>query len=279
MPKKKSNIYFTQDTEDKIQEYIKEPSKHKRDLIYLKHLQTPIRKIVEVYHSKMDTFYIEESREDAINDCISSLMTEAIFKLDNKKGKAYSYLSVSARNHFIQLNNKNYRYKTKKQMDYISPDVSDYYIDESINNSEYNKEFLKRFYSFIQWMKENIDKVNFQERRKNNILALLEYMETFDTDSYFKKDVIDEIHTKYGLRKGKYDTAKHFIWKCYVYYCRQVEMEKTPDITMIDKGKLTEDQIQWIRNKYQHQSHTFGVTGLSERFNISEHKLKTYLTR
>lgn len=280
--KKKNNQYFTKETEEWIQTYIKEESKHKKDLIYLKYLDKPIRTIAEVYYSKMSTDYIEEGREDAINDCISMLMTVAIYHLDNKKGKAYSYLSVSARNHFIQLNNKNYTRLKRFKTEHLPEDFRDYLIDENIDNHEYNKEFLEKFYAFIEWFRERMKDIPMYKQRREQVLAMLDYMENFESDTFFKKDMLKEIYERYGFREDNYSLPRTIIALNMQHFFRQWDEENyNPDPLHYQRSlniltKIDETKKHYIRQHYERCSHQNGARGLSRRLNLPEDIIRKF---
>jgi hypothetical protein len=284
MPRKRKNIYFTEDTENKIQDYIKETSQVKKELLYLKHLQKPIRTIVEVYHSKINTPYIEESREDIINDCITSLMTDAIFKLNNKKGKAFSYLSICARNFFIQKNNRSYVKVKNKKYEPISEDNSYYYVDEWYDKQERDNDFRKKYYGFIEWARKNIDNISTHKITAEKSLLLLDYMENFDTDSYFKKDVLKELSERYGLVTATFDSARILLQKSMLYYFNYVDKYDREPLfikSSFDSSfpNLDKDKINFIKTKFRKHCHQYGTRGLALRFNVTEDVIHYYLTK
>lgn len=284
MPKKKSNLYFTEETEDKILEYIDEPSQIKRDIIYSKYLHKPIRTIAEVMHSKLSVDYIQEDREDAINDCISFLMTEAIYYLKKGKGKAYSYLTVSARNWYIQLNRKEYVKLKRRKDDTIADDVKDYMVDESYDTNQYNKDFLSKYYDFISWCRKEIHKLPKQEKTIRNMLIVLDYMEEFESESMFKKDILDELH-KFSGKSSKTNilvNERSMIYELYLFYSTHWQRgNKNPNImkTMRNRSNLSTSEIVWVKQRYKKQSHQWGARGLAARLNVDEQTIKNYLTK
>jgi hypothetical protein len=284
MPKKKSNLYFTEETEDKILEYIDEPSQIKRDIIYSKYLHKPIRTIAEVMHSKLSVDYIQEDREDAINDCISFLMTEAIYYLKKGKGKAYSYLTVSARNHYIQLNRKEYVKLKRRKDDMIADDVKDYMVDESYDNKQYNKDFLSKYYDFISWCRKEIHKLAKQEKTIKNILIVLDYMEGFESQSMFKKDILQELF-EFSGKSSKTNilvNERSMVYEFYLFYTTQWEKgNKNPNIlkTMRNRSHLSPSEILWAKQKHKKQSHQWGYRSLAARLNVDEQTVKYYLTK
>lgn len=283
MPRKRTkNLYFTQETEDKIFEYIEETNENRRNYIYSKYLYEPFKTISEVYHSKLSTDYIEESREDAINDCVAYLTTQAMYGIRKGKGKAFSYLSISARNFFIQLNNKEYRKLKKFNTDGVADDLKDYMIDDSIPNKEYNKEFLEKYYGFLEWFKSHLPTMNMYEPRRVQVWKIVEYMEVFETPSFFKKDVLQEIYSLYGFRNDNYAIAREVIKLNMQHYFREWEKENyNPEpLSLRRKQKpyttIPEVQQDYIRKHYQKCSHQYGVRALSKRLNLPEHSVREF---
>ena len=284
MGRKKKNNYFTEETEDKILEYIAEKDERKRNRIYSQYLHTPLRTIAEVFHSKLSVEYIEENREDAINDCISYLVTQSIYGFSKGKGKAYSYLSISARNHFIQKNNKMYRHLKKRKFEPIPKDSNEIYIDDSINTRKYNDEFLEKFYGFLEWMPHQIDKIVSHKSTKQSILDILDYMENFETSSYQKKDMLKEIYSRYGHRRDKYTVARDKIKSNMYHYFNEWEKENyNPEpVNLKVKCKETvipDDLKDYIKKHYVRHSHQYGVSALSKRLELPEFTLRTFLKK
>lgn len=284
MGRKKKNNYFTEETEDKILEYIAEKDERKKNRIYSQYLHTPLRTIAEVFHSKLSVDYIEEDREDAINDCVSYLVTQSIYGFSKGKGKAYSYLSISARNHFIQKNNKMYRQLKKRKFEPIPKDSSEIYIDDSINTKEYNKEFLEKYYAFLEWMPQHLDKIISHNKTKEQVLDILDYMENFESDSYQKKDILQEIYSRYGYRSDNYTVAREKIKSNMYHFFREWDKEnfnpEPVNLKLVAHNfDIPNDKKEYIKKHYVRHSHQYGVRALSKKLKLPETVVRAYAVK
>lgn len=116
--KKKSNNYFTPETEEYIISYTKTDEKYKKEQIFVQYIKPAFELIVEnifnVYFKKNNYFAVSD--DEVKMECLSHLSekiinySESISKSDTtKKGRAFGYFSVIAKNYFIQKNKKMYK--------------------------------------------------------------------------------------------------------------------------------------------------------------------------
>ena len=112
MPRKRTKrMYFTQDTEDAIILFNKEPKKSVRDKLYKERIQYAFDKLAENVLNTFKFSYFDVPKEDVQKEVVSQLI-EKIHMFKEGKGKAFSYFSIVAKNYLILNNNKNYkRYK------------------------------------------------------------------------------------------------------------------------------------------------------------------------
>ncbi len=106
--KKKSKMYFTQDTENAIIEYNKTKDSLKRNKIYVESIQYPFEKLAENILNTFKFSYFDVPKQDIQMEVVSTLI-EKIHMFKEGKGKAFSYFSIVAKNHLILKNNGNYK--------------------------------------------------------------------------------------------------------------------------------------------------------------------------
>jgi len=124
----KSNMYFTAETQEAIQDYQNSDDLEKNEETYNKHIRPAFDKLVEnliyVYgfqNANVPVFHLK-------NDCISFLY-ETIKKWDPERGtKAFSYFNVVAKNWLIADAKKRKKNRTRQV-----------YIDDSENLSQKDK--------------------------------------------------------------------------------------------------------------------------------------------
>jgi hypothetical protein len=115
MPRKKnpSNNYFHEGVEEAIQLYNKSESELERNRLF-SIIYPALAKISEVYYNKMKPQYIDDEPLHVQMDC-TAYLTERLYRIKTGKGKAFSYMTVCARNYYIFHNSRGYT-GTKKTL-------------------------------------------------------------------------------------------------------------------------------------------------------------------
>ena len=116
--------YFTQDTENAIIRHNKETRPHMRERIYNEHIRTAFEKLAENIIHTFKFYYFDVPSEDVKHEVVSFLYMN-MHKFTEGKGKAFSYLSIVAKNYLILHNNNNY----KKLKQHQGEEVTDYKRD------------------------------------------------------------------------------------------------------------------------------------------------------
>src|SRR6056300_230341 len=117
--KKKSNNYFTHETELAINRYNETEDIKKKNEIYQKEIHYPFFKLTQNLIHTFKFYYTEESNlEDLQHEVITFLLTKLHLFYPTKGAKAYSYFGTVAKRYLIASNEKNY----KKRMQMLSLD-------------------------------------------------------------------------------------------------------------------------------------------------------------
>ena len=106
--KKKSNMYFTQTTENAIIRYNKSDDAVLRNKIYSDHIAYAFDKLAENIIHTFKFYYFDVSPSSVKLDVVSFLVMN-MHKFQEGKGKAFSYFSIVAKNYLILHNNSNYK--------------------------------------------------------------------------------------------------------------------------------------------------------------------------
>ena len=108
--KKKSGVYFTQETENAIVLYNNTPDPDTRSDIYRDHIHYAFFKLTENIIHTFKFYYTEvDNIEDLQHEVITFLLSK-IHKFDPSRGaKAYSYFGTIAKRYLIISNQKNYK--------------------------------------------------------------------------------------------------------------------------------------------------------------------------
>lgn len=187
MTKKKSNYYFTQETEDWIIAYNEEEKTHLRNIIYNEHLKYPLEKLVENVFNTFKFEYFLDDPLDVQREVLSFIMLN-LHKYKGDRGKAFSYFSIVAKNYLILNNNKNF--KVKKIYQDIDEVEEVYDIqDETENRNQHDstEEFVDLMYSFWEAKIPQL----FEKKRDLQIAySIIELFRYIDVIDVFKKKTI-----------------------------------------------------------------------------------------
>jgi len=275
--KGRTGVYFTQETQQAILEYVKETDPIKRDIILKRHLTKPIRKICEIYYWKISTPYLDKeyTAYQLQMDCFAHLITKSLDGFTEDKGKAFAYLSISARNHYIQLNDKAKVAYNKVYHSFIEHD--DEMQDEEDERLEYNREFLTNYYGFIQWVRDGIDCLPFSGIMKQTMLMVLDFMEEFDeVEKYYRLEVNTAFRKRFpGVREASYKTAKeklHHLWLQYQdNIANEVDAKPYYWKNNCSAKRLPAEIRDRILSKYKPGTHTNSVAMVSVKLGIPKH--------
>jgi len=110
-PKNPNNQYFHSGVEDAIHQYNVSTDESEKNKLF-RIIYPALAKIAEVWYNKIKPTYVELPMEDLQADCLCFLV-QKMHMVKEGKGKAFSYLTVTARNYYIQQNMIAYRKKLK----------------------------------------------------------------------------------------------------------------------------------------------------------------------
>jgi hypothetical protein len=111
MPRKKSNNYFTSETEQYIVEYNSSTDPVYRAKIFTDHIYFPFYKLAENIIHTFKFYYTDvDELEDLKHEVVTMLLEEKIHRFDPTFGaKAYSYFGTIVKRWLIGYNNANYK--------------------------------------------------------------------------------------------------------------------------------------------------------------------------
>lgn len=150
---KKANVYFTQDTEDAILEYLKARSPKKRNKIFNERINYAFHKLAENIIHTFKFYYTEVDTIPELQHEVVAFLLEKLHLYKPEKGKAFSYFGTIAKRYLILYNNANYKkLKDKAPVDAVDEDKS--ILVDLVNNSNENSvdqipSFLKQFITYV----------------------------------------------------------------------------------------------------------------------------------
>ena len=171
--KKKSNMYFTQITENAIVRYNKTDDAVLKNRIYNDHIAYPFDKLAENIIHTFKFYYFDVPSEQVKHEVVSFLVMN-IHKFKEGKGKAFSYFSIVAKNYLILHNNKNYKnYKIHDKMDVLDYSNNIRETQTRRETAEFNQEYVEQM---LDYWENNLTNIF---RRQKDILVADAVLEMF----------------------------------------------------------------------------------------------------
>lgn len=187
---KKSNNYFTEDTQAAILEYRSLQNQAKRNEIYNERIHHSFYKLVE---NIIHTFKFYHMDADSIEDLkyeVISFLLQKLDRYDDSLGKAYSYFGTIAKRYLIVYNQKNYKSKISK-IDVSEVDNEDKTIDSLISNEFETKVNVETVVeAFIKRVNENILDLFQTPADLKVAIAIMEIFDRRDSLDIFNKKLI-----------------------------------------------------------------------------------------
>jgi hypothetical protein len=150
-----SKNYFTKETENAIIQYNNCDDSDERNRIFREHIYYPLDKLAENIINRFKFPYMDSSFKD-VKDQVVSFLVLNLSKYSEGKGKAFSYLSVIAKNYLI-LNNNN-RYKHEKRSVYFSDSEDGQApLEDVLSTDERQNDTRKDAKEFVRLMLEYWD--------------------------------------------------------------------------------------------------------------------------
>jgi DNA-directed RNA polymerase specialized sigma24 family protein len=206
--KKKSNVYFTQETENAIVLYNNTLDPEEKSKIYERKIHYAFFKLTENIIHTFKFYYTEvDNIEDLQHEIITFLLTK-IHLFDPSKGaKAYSYFGTIVKRYLIISNTKNY----KKRVDKVPVEELETNEDYSytLDDDGQHKDRLSYFIDdYTEYVTENIFELFPKEDDAKIADAILELFRKRENIDIFNK-------------------------KALYIYIREIIDAKTPKITKI----------------------------------------------
>jgi hypothetical protein len=205
---KTSNVYFTEETEDAIVEYLKTTDSVKRNLLYNEKINYAFNKLAENIIHTFKFYYTDSDTMPELKHEVVSFLLSKLHLYNKSKGKAYSYFGTITKRYLIIYNEKNYKkLKEKATLEEVDEDKK---IQIDINTQTSNTELGNFMNLFIKYMDINMSK-------------------------YFNKSLDLKIADAILELFKKREELDIFNKKALFIYIREIIDVKTPHITKIIK--------------------------------------------
>jgi hypothetical protein len=219
---KEPRIYFTEDTENAIVEYLALTDQPHRNRLYNERIQYAFYKLAENIIHTFKFYYTDSDTIEELKHEVVTFLLEKLHLYNQDKGKAYSYFGTIAKRYLIVYNEKNYKkLQEYTELDEVNDESTVLYEDSTNANPdlEYN-DFIDQY---VQYVDKHLFDLFPKKQDHKTADAILEL---------FRKRESLEIFNKKAL---------------YIYI-REITDAATPQITKVTK-KLNDLRIR-LYNKY-----------------------------
>jgi hypothetical protein len=281
--KKKENSvsnYFDESIEEAIQLYnIAETDRERNRLFGI--IYPALSKIAEVFYNKVKPEYMDGEPYEIQMDCIQYL-SERLFRIKQGKGKAFSYMTVCARNFYIFHNMKGYKeVKRTLSLDNLNEnwDVSDN-SQQRLEEMDAAESLLKAFTHYLEENKEGLYSNNTKKSVHMidaiiNLLCNAENIEDFN-----RRKIMNDLCEIDGIKVDRHYVTKMFNRITMHYEAFRKEWNKTgKPIEFIDKEQLTANEVKYCIENYCQANKKFGVIALARQFKVPEYSVRKELAK
>jgi hypothetical protein len=231
---KKANVYFTQETEDGIIEYLKCTDQDTRNKIFNEKINYSFHKLAENIIHTFKFYYTEVDTIPELQHEVVAFLLEKLHLYNQNKGKAFSYFGTIAKRYLILYNNANYKkLKDKAPVEAVDEDKS---ILIDIVNSN-NEPQVDQLPSYLQQFTKYVDANLFILFPKQNDARIA--------------DAILEL-----FRKN--ENLDIFNKKALYIYVKEMTEASTPQITKIIK-RLKIVYVKKYNEYYEHGRITMSI--------------------
>jgi hypothetical protein len=278
MPRKKnpSNNYFHSGVEEAIHLYNKSESELERNRIFTI-IYPALAKISEVMYNKVKPTYMDGEIDEIMMDC-TCYLSERLFRVKDGKGKAFSYMTVCARNYYIFHNTRAYT-DTKKtlKLDVLNENWD--IADEPSARVEEMETSAKLLSAFVDYMDENKEK--FVHTKKGNVVvaAVIDFLRDVDSiEDFNRRNIMNDLTEINGYKVDRHYITKVFNRLQMHFSVFSKEWLKTgKSIPFWDKAELTAEEVKFCVENYTPNKGGLSIVGLSKKFNVEEYTVRKEL--
>lgn len=275
MPKKKTtNQYFHQGVEDSIHLYNETDDERERNKLF-SIIYPALCKISEVWYNKIKPTYVNMESEEMQMDCVTFLL-EKLPMIKEGKGKAFSYLTVTARNYYIMHNQIAYKQRLRGySLEGMSEsfDVEDIPSDRP-DEMEWN---TKLFDSFMEYVDENFDDMFPAQKQKRFAIPFFQKIKSFQfADEINRRNILNELAEETGIDRGIVTKHINKINSYYSTFKNYFEKYGTKP-KFKEKLHITKEDEEYIKKNYKTYSKHNGLNGISRKLGIKYEVLKEWV--
>lgn len=284
MPRKKSpnsaSNYFNDEVEAAILKYNTSTSHTEKDILF-RLIYPALYKIAEVMYNKIKPTYVQIEPLDFMMDCTAFLTTKLHF-IREGKGKAFSYMTVTARNFYIGANMKAYSGVNKHvELDYVNQDFD---VNDRDDVYEQNKEVTEGLLNaFCDYLETNKLELTSGKARKglpvlNEIIRLIKEIDSIE--DFNRRVIMNNLTEIDGLKIDRHYITKIFNrFQIHYIQFKRHWLKYGTQMPYSDKDDLTQEEIDYCIKHYKANNWKCGASYFAKRFGVEEYVVRRELSK
>jgi hypothetical protein len=277
--KNPNNNYFHEGVEEAILLYNKSESELERNRLFLI-IYPALAKISEVMYNKVKPMYMDGEIDEIMMDC-TCYLSERLYRVKEGKGKAFSYMTVCARNYYIFHNTKGYTgTKRTLKLDQLNEnwDIADD-SPQRLDEIEHTSGVL---HAFADYLELNQNKLTTASARKfvPVLTEVIKLMRNVDSlEDFNRRNIMNGLTTIDGKHVDRHYITKVFNRISSHYDTFRKEWDRTgKPIKYLDKEELNEEELEFcIENYSPLHNRRFSVSGFARMFGVDEYTVRKQL--
>lgn len=268
--------YFDESVEEAIQLYNIASTQDERDKLFRK-IYPALSKIAQVFYNKVKPTYIDGEPMEIQMDCIAYL-TERLDKIKTGKGKGFSYMTVCARNYYIQQNMIAYSKVGKVVNTSELPETFDM-VDIVTDRVDEMEASAKLLAAFVDYMDENKEKFVTSKKGSIVVQAVIDFLRDVDSiEDFNRRNIMNDLTEINGYKVDRHYITKLFNRLQVHYSAFSREWKRTgKSIPFWNKEELTPEEIKYCIENYLPNKGSNSIVGLSKRFSVEEYAVRKEL--
>jgi hypothetical protein len=187
---KKSNIYFTQETEDAIISYLASNDQVFRNRIFDERIDYAFHKLAENIIHTFKFYYTDVDTINELKHEVVSFLLEKLHLYNPTKGKAFSYFGTIAKRYLIIYNEKNYK-KVKEKGTLEEADEDKIIVEDLVRESNNDKNLINDFIDyFVLYVDVHLEKLFPRTQDQKTADVILELFRKRENLEIFNKKAI-----------------------------------------------------------------------------------------
>jgi hypothetical protein len=230
-------------------------------------------------YNKVKPIYMDGEILDIMMDC-TSYLTERLYRIKTGKGKAFSYMTVCARNYYIFHNQRGYTgVKKVLKLDKLNEnwDVAE---DSSIRALEM-EDSVKLLAAFVNYLDENKENLACSNKGVVVISALVDFLRDVDSiEDFNRRNIMNDLTEINGYKVDRHYITKVFnkIETHYILFRKEWNKSGKP-MPYWSKKSLTKDEIDFCTKNFNPVKNSFSVVGLAKKFSVDDYVVRRELSK